>query len=109
MGSSPELGAGLNVRYTALVFLNSIRIIPAITVGFSAINKPVRFEARREADAQGDARLPSYSGPELAVSFVNFPNLELVYRLQHRSGANGTFGKMGEVANANVLGIRFRF
>ena len=109
MGSSTEVWAGLNVRYTALVFLNGVRIVPGITFGFSAINKPVGFEAVREAEANGDARLLGYLGPELAVSFVSLPNLEFVYRLQHRSGANGTFGKMSEGANANIVGIRFRF
>jgi hypothetical protein len=109
MGSSFEGWAGLNVRYTPFVFLNTVRIVPGITVGFSAITRPVGIEAEREAAAQGNAKLLGYLGPELAVSFVNFPNFELVYRLQHRSGAGGTFGKLSDTANANVFGIRFRF
>ena len=109
MGSSFEGWAGVNVRYTAFVFLNSVRVIPGITVGFSAITRPVGIEAEREAAAQGNAKLLGYLGPELAVSFVNYPNLELVYRLQHRSGAGGTIGKLSDTANANVFGIRFRF
>jgi hypothetical protein len=109
MGKSTEVWAGLNVRYTAFVFLNSVHITPGLTFGFSGITRPVGIEAQREADAQGDARLLGYLGPELAVSFVNFPNLELVYRLQHRSGAGGTLGKLHEGANANVFGLRFRF
>jgi hypothetical protein len=109
MGKSFEAWAGLNVRYTAFVFLNSVRIIPGLTFGLSAITKPVGIEAEREAAAQGDARLLGYLGPELAISFVNFPNLEFVYRLQHRSGANGTLGKLSDTANANVFGLRFRF
>jgi hypothetical protein len=109
MGRSFEGWAGLNVRYTAFVFLNTVRIIPGITVGFSAITRPVGIEAEREAAAQGNATLLGYLAPELAVSFVNFPNLEFVYRLQHRSGAGGTFGKLSDTANANVFGLRFRF
>jgi hypothetical protein len=109
MGRSVEAWAGLNVRYTAFVFLNSVRVIPGLTFGLSAITRPVGIEAEREAAAQGDARLLGYLGPELAVSFLSFPNLEFVYRLQHRSGANGTLGKMWEGANANVFGVRFRF
>jgi hypothetical protein len=60
----------------------------------------VGIEAEREAAAQGNATLLGYLAPELAVSFVNFPNLEFVYRLQHRSGAGGTFGKLSDTANA---------
>jgi hypothetical protein len=109
MGRSFEAWGGLNVRYTAFVFLNSMRIIPGITFGLSAITRPVGIEAEREAAAQGDARLLFYLGPELAVSFLNLPNLEFVYRLQHRSGANGALGKLSDTANANVFGIRFDF
>ena len=109
MARSFEAWAGLNVRYTAFVFLNSVRIVPGLTFGFSAITRPVGIEAEREAEVQGDARLLGYLGPELAVSFASFPNLEFVYRLQHRSGSKGIFGKLSEGANANVFGIRFRF
>ncbi len=50
-----------------------------------------------------------YFGPELAVSLVNRPDIEFVYRLHHRSGAEGTFGKLYEGYNANVFGIRYKF
>ena len=109
MGKSTEVWAGLNVRYTAFVFLNTVRIIPGITAGFSYITRPVGHEAEEEAAVGGDARLLGYLGPELAFSLVNFPNVELVYKLQHRSGAGGTFGKMHDTANANVVGLRVRF
>src|SRR5215475_6129652 len=57
MSKSFEAWAGLNVRYTAFVFLNTVRIIPGLTFGFSAITKPVGIEAEREAEVQGNARL----------------------------------------------------
>jgi hypothetical protein len=109
MGDSIEGWVGLHVRYSWLVLFNSVRIAPGLTFGLSGITKPVGIEAVREADAQGDARLLGYLGPELAVSFVGFPNLEFVYRLQHRSGASGNLGRMNDAANANVFGMRFRF
>jgi hypothetical protein len=97
------------VRYTGLVLFDSVRIAPGLTFGLSAITKPVGIEATREADVQGNAKLLGYLGPELAVSFAGFPDLEFVYRLQHRSGAHGTFGRMWEGANANVFGARYHF
>ena len=109
MGDSVEGWVGLHVRYSWLVLFNSVRIAPGLTFGLSAITKSVGIEAEREADAQGNSRLLGYLGPELAISFMGFPNLELVYRLQHRSGAFGTLGRMQEGANANVFGMRFRF
>jgi hypothetical protein len=109
MGNSVEGWAGLQVRYTGLVLFDSVRITPGFTFGLSAITKPVGIEAVREADAQGNATLLGYLGPELAVSFMGFPTLEFVYRLQHRSGAFGHLGGMKEGANANVFGVRYRF
>jgi hypothetical protein len=109
MGNSYEGWVGLHVRYSWLVLFNSVRIAPGLTFGLSGITKPVGIEAAREVDAQGDARLLGYLGPELAVSFMGVPNLEFVYRIQHRSGALGRLGGMQEGANANVFGMRLRF
>jgi hypothetical protein len=39
----------------------------------------------------------------------NFPNTELVFRIQHRSGGYGALGGVKEDNNANVVGIRQRF
>jgi hypothetical protein len=103
MGNSYEGWVGLHVRYSWLVLFNSVRIAPGLTFGLSAITKPVGIEAAREADAQGDVRLLGYLGPELAISFMGVPNLELVYRLQHRSGASGNLGRMHDAANAQCF------
>jgi hypothetical protein len=103
MGNSYEGWVGLHVRYSWLVLFNSVRIAPGLTFGLSAITKPVGIEAAREADAQGDARLLGYLGPDLAISFMGVPNLELVYRLQHRSGASGNLGRMHDAANAQCF------
>ena len=107
MGNSYEGWVELHVRYSWLVLFNSVRIAPGLTFGLSAITKPVGIEAAREADAQGDVRLLGYLGPELAISFMGVPNLELVYRLQHRYGASGNLGRMHDAANANVFGMCF--
>jgi hypothetical protein len=103
MGNSYEGWVELHVRYSWLVLFNSVRIAPGLTFGLSAITKPVGTEAAREADAQGDARLLGYLGPDLAISFMGVPNLELVYRLQHRSGASGNLGRMHDAANAQCF------
>jgi hypothetical protein len=109
MGASGEVWAGLTFRNVGVVLLNTVRVAPGMTVGLSAITNPVGIEAQRERDRGGNARLLGYLGPELAIAFQQMPNLELVYRLHHRSGAGGTFGSMREGANANVFGIRYRF
>jgi hypothetical protein len=97
------------VRHSGLIFFNFLRVTPGITVGCSAITKPVGIEAERQSRQNGNAYTLVYLGPELALAFQRFPNIELVYRLQHRSGASGTIAHMREGANANVIGIRYRF
>jgi hypothetical protein len=109
MGTSVEVWAGPKVIYTGLVLFDSVRIAPGLTFGLSAVTKPVGIEATRQAAVGGNATLLGYLGLELATSFLEFPDLEFVYRLQHRSGAHGIFGTMWEGANANVFGVRYRF
>lgn len=107
---SGELWGGGNLRHSGLVFFNTVRLAPGITVGFSAVTDPMGIEATRASlCCNRNAHFLGYLGPELAIAFQNMPNLELVYRLHHRSGAKGTFGNMSEGANANVFGVRYRF
>ena len=109
LGNSVEFWGGLHLRYTGLVLFENVRIAPGVTFGLSAITNPVGIEAQRQIDAHGNATVLGYLGPELALSFRQLPNLELVYRIQHRSGALGRIGNMWEGANANVFGMRYRF
>jgi hypothetical protein len=109
MGKSTELWGGVNIRHSGLVFFNFLRVTAGITIGFSAIDNPVGTEAEEERRHDGNAHFLGYLSPELTLAFHQFPNTELVYRLQHRSGAGRTFGNMGEGANANIIGIRYRF
>jgi hypothetical protein len=43
------------------------------------------------------------------MALVDNPNWELVYRIQHRSGAYGVIAHFIEGANANTVGIRYRY
>jgi hypothetical protein len=109
MGESAELWGGLNIRHKGVVIFNVVRITPGVAVGFSAITNPVGTEAQRQSDHNGNAHFLGYLGPELAVAFQRVPNLEFIYRLQHRSGVAGIFGIMHEGSNANVFGARYHF
>jgi hypothetical protein len=109
-GNSGELWAGVGFRHSGLVFFNTVRLVPGFTVGLSAVTNPIGIEATRASlCCNRNAHFLGYLGPELAIAFQNMPNLELVYRLHHRSGAEGTFGNMVEGANAIVFGARYRY
>jgi hypothetical protein len=65
-------------------------------------------------DGSGSGRVLYYFGPELDFSTPSIPNFELVLKLQHRSGGKTvpflpTLANRAEGANANTVGIRYRF
>lgn len=103
-----ELWAGVRLRHQGLV-IGDLAISPALVVGLSAVTGPTEIEREREIHYDGDASFLGFVGPELAFRLRQAPNFELVYQLHHRSGADGTFGNMGEGSNASVLGLRYRF
>jgi hypothetical protein len=105
---SPEFWGGLTLRYEAIT-VSDVRFSPGIVWGLSAITKPIGQEVDQAVDRGGSAKVLFYLGFEGAFSLVNFPDVELVFRLHHRSGAFGTIGAMKEGNNSNVVGLRYRF
>ncbi|MGB3390352.1 MAG: hypothetical protein WBA88_20490 [Pseudaminobacter sp.] len=103
-----ELWAGLRLRHQGLV-IGDLAISPALVIGLSAVTGPTEIEREREIHYGGDASFLGFVGPELSFRLRQAPNFELVYQLHHRSGADGTFGDMGEGSNASLLGVRYRF
>ncbi len=106
---SAELWTGPQIRYDGFLLFDQLRIGGGVTAGLSAATASIGHELYNEIATSGDARLLFYFGPELDFSTPSIPNLEFVLKIQHRSGADGTLGRMGEGSNANVAGIRYRF
>ncbi|RWM80932.1 MAG: hypothetical protein EOR81_08210 [Mesorhizobium sp.] len=106
--TSGELWVGGRFRHQGLV-IGDLAIAPALTAGFSAVTGPTEIERDREIRYDGDASFLGFVGAELSFRVRQAPNVELVYQLHHRSGANGIIGHMKEGSNANTLGIRYRF
>jgi hypothetical protein len=86
-----------------------VRISPGFVFGLSAISNPIGQEGLHQIDHGGSAHLLFYVGFDVAFALASLPDTELVFRIQHRSGAYGTLGGMKEGNNANVVGIRQRF
>lgn len=112
-GTSQEIWVGPKIRHTGLK-LGPVILKPAVTVGFSFVTESYGLERTREIRDNGNAHLVYYLGPELGLSLKSKPNLELVGRIHHRSGAAlvsylPTIGKMGDTNNANLVGVRYRF
>jgi hypothetical protein len=106
---SAELWGGISFRHPGIAVFDTVRISPGFVFGLSAISNPIGQEAEHQIVHRGSAKLLFYLGFDLAFALANYPNTELVFRIQHRSGAYGTLGAVKEGNNANVVGIRHRF
>lgn len=107
--NSGELWVGPRLSYDGFVLFNTIKFAGAVSTGFSFTTDSIGREREREIGYAGSGRVLLYLGPEISISSVNLPDLEFVYRIHHRSGANGTFGNLREGYNANVFGVRYKF
>ena len=91
------------------MLFDKLRISSGITPGLSFTTNSIGREREREIGYNGSGRALFFLAPEVSLSLADHPEWELVYRVQHRSGANGTLGKLREGYNANVVGVRYRF
>jgi len=107
--TSGELWGGLVGRYDGLFVTDAIRFSAAITVGLSVTTGTIGIERDREVEMGGDSSLLYYLGPELSLAPTDNPNLELFWRIHHRSGGWETLGDMRDGANATALGVRVSF
>ncbi len=106
--SSVEGWLGPSIRHRGLT-IGSLTVSPGVVFGFSAVSEAIGVERVREINNNGDATLLFYLGPELAFKLEQLPGFEFVFRVHHRSGADGILGDMGEGHNANMFGVRKRF
>ncbi|MGK9054312.1 hypothetical protein [Neorhizobium petrolearium] len=108
--ANAEIWGGVVGRYDAIEIANTLRIIPSFTFGLSHVTETMEGRERKnEEERDGDASTLFYLGPELSFSSVSRPDLEVFWRLHHRSGAWGTLGDMHGGSNANVIGVRYNF
>ncbi|MFZ1774101.1 MAG: hypothetical protein WAT78_09110 [Rhizobiaceae bacterium] len=106
--SSGEAWAGVSLGHVGYKW-GGLNIAPSLVIGLSAITKPIGMEVIRAAARGGNPHLLFYLGPELAFTHDSHPNISLVYRVHHRSGAWNTLGGMRDAHNANVIGLRIGF
>ena len=107
--NSGELWLGPRISFQGFTLFDAVKIAGAATTGLSFTTDSIGRERERELAYSGSGRTLIYFGPEIILSMVEHPEVEFVYRAHHRSGANGTFGKLREGYNANVFGLRYMF
>jgi hypothetical protein len=108
-GVSGEAWAGVVLRSDGFIQNEHLKISASVTGGLSLITDPLDVEVAREISRNGNSTFLFYMAPELSVSNADNPNMEAFWRIQHRSGGWNTLGNMGEGANANTIGLRWKF
>ena len=106
---SGEIWAGVVARRDGLFEADHFVVNAAVTVGLSTTTGTVGIERDREIDEDGDSSLLWYLGPEISITPRANPNLDIFWRLQHRSGGWESLGHMHDGANANTVGVRWKF
>ena len=106
---SGEAWAGIVLRSDGFYQNEQIKLSASVTGGLSLITNPLDVEVAREISRDGDSTFLFYMAPEVSISTADNPNMEAFWRLQHRSGGWNTLGHMGEGANANTIGLRWKF
>jgi hypothetical protein len=108
-GISGEAWAGIVLRSDGFIKNDQFKLSASVTGGLSLITNPLDVEVAREISRDGDSTFLFYMAPELSISTADNPNMEAFWRVQHRSGGWNTLGNMGEGANANTVGLRWKF
>jgi hypothetical protein len=104
---SGEVWAGLVGRYDGWR-IGDVNISPSVTFGLSAITDTIGIETDRVAEG-ANPHLLFYIAPEISASIGENAQTEVFFRVQHRSGAWGQLGQMGDGHNANAIGVRYKF
>jgi hypothetical protein len=103
-----EVWGTLYLRYDDLPWNDRVYTTIGINSGLSLLTDLSDFEAGRDSNGKS-SRLLHYLGPEITFADPDNKDLELVFRLHHRSGVFGAFD--GVVSGSTFLstGIRIRF
>jgi hypothetical protein len=107
--TSTELWAGPVLRADKFIKTDLVNVSASVTAGLSVATGEIGIEAQNVIDENGDNTLLYYLGPELSFSLPSNPDVEVFWRVHHRSGGWKTLGNMRDSANAVTVGLRVDF
>jgi hypothetical protein len=103
-----EAWAALYFRYDDLPWNDTVYTTIAVNTGVSLLTEISEFEEGRDDKGKSSVFL-HYLGPEITFADPENKNLELVFRLHHRSGVFGLFDGVESGSTFISAGIRMRF
>jgi hypothetical protein len=102
-----EVWTALYFRYDGLPWNDTLYTTVALNLGLSVISETSEFEKDRSNGHSN--QLLSYFSPEITIADPDNKDLELVFRVHHRSGAFGTFDGVWSGSSFLNIGLRMRF
>lgn len=103
-----EAWAALYARYRGFPWDHLVTTTVAVSTGINYASKVSEVENDRAGNGDGD-RILHYFSPEITLALPSRPDLELVFRLHHRSGVFGIVSDARGGAQYGTVGLRIRF
>jgi hypothetical protein len=102
-----EVWTALYLRYAGFPWNDVIYTTIAGNIGLSMLSEKSHFE--KERDGNKTDQLLHYLAPEITLADPDMRNLELVFRLHHRSGVYGLFDGVDSGSTFLTGGLRVHF
>jgi hypothetical protein len=106
--SVTEVWAALYARYRGFPWDDYVTTTFALSTGLNVVSDYSEREIERTGET-GGYRVMHYFSPEITFALPSRPELELLFRFHHRSGAYGLFNDVGGGVHYGTVGLRFRF
>jgi hypothetical protein len=103
-----EFWGAIYLRYSDFPWSERLRTSVGLSTGINIATGVSEFERNRAKDDIG-ARVMHYFAPEITFGLPEYPDIDLVFRFHHRSGAFGLFNRVGGGAHYATVGVRFHF
>lgn len=103
-----EFWAALYVRYRGFPWDGFVTTSIALSTGLNWATGVSEVEQDRARDGEG-SRLMHYFAPEVTFALPSHPDVELLFRVHHRSGVFGLVSDAWGGAQYGTVGFRVRF
>jgi hypothetical protein len=103
-----EVWAAVFFRYRGFPWDDVVLTTAAISTGLNYASGVSEVEDERARDGSG-SRLMHYFSPEITLALPDRPDVELLFRIHHRSGVYGLVSDAWGGAQYATVGLRVRF
>lgn len=104
-----ELWGGLFLRYHGFPWDGVVRTTVAISTGLNWASEKTAVERDRNQNDNEGSHWLHFLAPEVTFSLPSRPDVELMFRMHHRSGIFGLINGASGGAQYATVGLRLRF